>query len=235
MCARIIQNVDVHVLGRIYRVQTDNTFPPLPIRWNGPPGDRYAVCRSSGEQREIAPMKWGLVRAWARSDDFAPHNARAETAATKPTFRDAWRRRRAVLPVNGWYEWRKPERTPKAPSCTWRRCGNAGTARTDRSTVSPCSPRPHVAAIHNRQPAVLESEAEIDDWLDPTTTHRRLMALAAQPGSGPLRIHQVLTGARDRLHPDARHHRPDNPSQPDPERARDSQHAPTAPLGSRAE
>ena len=206
MCARIIQNVDVHVLGRIYRVQTDNTFPPLPIRWNGPPGDRYALCRSSGEQREIAPMKWGLVPAWARSDDFAPHNARAETAATKPTFRDAWRRRRAVLPVNGWYEWRKPERTPFLIAdaegailhlaALWERW-NGPNGPLDGFTVLTTAPRAEIAAIHNRQPAVLESEAEIDDWLDPTTTHRRLMALAAQPGSGPLRIHQVSTAVNN--------------------------------------
>ena len=88
MCARIIQNVEVHALGRIYRIQTDNTHPQIPIRWNGPPGGQYAVCRMQDEQREIVPIKWGLVPAWARSDDFAPHNARAETAATKPTFRE---------------------------------------------------------------------------------------------------------------------------------------------------
>ena len=60
MCARIIQNVEIQALGRIYRVQTDNTDPQIPIHWNGPPGQRYAVCRVQDKQRETARGK----RCW---------------------------------------------------------------------------------------------------------------------------------------------------------------------------
>ena len=200
MCARIIQNVDVHALGRVYRVQTDNTDPQVPIRWNGPPGDRYAVCRAENGRREIACLRWGLVPSWARTGDFAPHNARAETAAVKPTFRDAWRRRRAVLPVNGWYEWQGPGRTPFIIAdaedrvlhlaALWDRW-NGPAGPLDGFTVLTTEPRDEIAAIHHRQPAVLESANEIDDWLDAEANNDRLMALAAQPGTRPLRIHQV--------------------------------------------
>ena len=203
MCARIIQNVDIHALGRIYRVQIDNTDPQIPIRWNGPPGDRYALCRTDGGHREIARVRWGLVPAWARTSDFAPHNARAETAAVKPTFRDAWRRRRAVLPVNGWYEWRRETGRARTPfliadaedgilhlAALWDRW-NGPAGPLDGFTVLTTTPRDEVAAIHHRQPAVLESEAEVDDWLDPGAPHGRLTALAARPGTQPLRINQV--------------------------------------------
>ncbi|MCY4122283.1 MAG: SOS response-associated peptidase [Acidobacteria bacterium] len=200
MCARIIQNVDVHVLGRVYRVHTDNTDPQIPIRWNGPPRDRYALCRAEGGQREIASLRWGLVPSWARTDDFAPHNARAETASVKPTFRDAWRRRRAVLPVNGWYEWQGRERTPFLIrnaddailhlAALWDRWIGPG-GPVDGFTVLITEPRHEIAGIHHRQPAVLESANEIDDWLDAEAENRCLMALAAQPGTRPLRIHRV--------------------------------------------
>ena len=209
MCARIIQNVDVHALGRVYRVQTDNSDPQIPIRWNGPPGDRYALCRTNGRKREIARMRWGLVPSRARTGDFAPHNARAETAAVKPTFRNAWRRRRAVLPVNGWYEWRKQTDRARVPfliadaedgilhlAALWERWdGPAGPL--DGFTVLTTVPRDEVAVIHHRQPAVLESEADIDDWLDPSTAEGRLTALAAQPGTWPLRIRQVSTAVNN--------------------------------------
>lgn len=200
MCARIIQNVDVHALGRVYRVQTDNTDPQIPIRWNGPPGDRYALCRTDDGQRQIARLRWGLVPPWAQTADFAPHNARAETASIKPTFHYAWRRQRAVLPVNGWYEWRRPGRTPFLIAdaggailhltALWDRW-NGPDGPLDGFTVLTTVPRDEVAAIHHRQPAVLESDAEIEDWLDPRAPHCHLMRLAAQPGSRPLRIHQV--------------------------------------------
>ncbi len=206
MCARIIQNVEVHALGRVYHVQTDNTDPQIPIRWNGPPGDCYALCRAEDRQRRIGRLRWGLVPSWARSDDFAPHNARAETAGVKPTFRDAWRRRRAVLPVNGWYEWRKPGRTPFLIAdaedgilhlaALWDRW-NGPAGPLDGFTVLTTVPRDEIAAVHHRQPAVLESDAEIDDWLDAGTGHDRLMTLAAQPGTRPLRIHEVSTAVNN--------------------------------------
>lgn len=206
MCARIIQNVDIHALGRTYRVQTENRFPRLPIIWNGPPKDRYAVCRTEAGPRSIARMRWGLVPSWAQTADFAPHNARAETAAVKPTFRKAWKRRRAVLPVNGWYEWRKPGRTPFLIAdaenailhlaALWERW-NSPDGPLDGFSVLTTVPRDEIAGIHNRQPAVLESATDIDDWLAPDATHRRLMALAAQPGARPLRIHEVSTAVNN--------------------------------------
>lgn len=206
MCARIIQNVDVHVLGRIYRVQTDNTDPQIPIRWNGPPRDSYTLCRAENGRRQITRLKWGLVPSWARGYDFAPHNARAETAAVKPTFRNAWSRRRAVLPVNGWYEWQRPDRTPFLIAdgedrilhlaALWDRW-NGPHGQLDTFTVLTTVPRNEIADIHHRQPTVLDSAREIDEWLCDTTTHERLTALAAQPGRRPLRIHQVTTGVNN--------------------------------------
>ena len=67
----------------------------------------------------------------------------------------------------------------------------------DGFTVLTTVPRDEVAVIHHRQPAVLESEADIDDWLDPSTAEGRLTALAAQPGTRSLRIRQVSTAVNN--------------------------------------
>ena len=53
MCARIIQNVDIHALGRVYHVHTDNSDAQIPIRWNGPPGERYPTCARPRTAREL--------------------------------------------------------------------------------------------------------------------------------------------------------------------------------------
>ena len=168
MCARIIQDVDVHALGRTYRVQVDNTDPQIPIRWNGAPGADYTLCRVRDRARELATLRWGLVPAWASTPDFAPVNARAETAGVKPTFRDAFRHRRCVLPVLGWYEWRRDGRR-KTPflirdaggqtmhlAALWERGRGAG-GRVDGFTVLTTDPRNELRAIHDRQPAVLDT------------------------------------------------------------------------------
>lgn len=200
MCARIIQNVDVHALGRVYRVQTDNTDPQIPIRWNGPPGERYHLCAAENGVRSLRRMRWGLTPAWSAKADFAPHNARCETAATKPTFRQAWKQRRAVLPVHGWYEWRKRDGTPFLIAdaaggilhlaALWeRRNGRAGAI--DGFAVLTTAPRREIAPIHHRQPSVLNDPAAIDEWLDPGTPEARLRALARGSGDAPLRVHEV--------------------------------------------
>ena len=105
--------------------------------------------------------------------------------------------------VNGWYEWRRETGRARTPfliaetedgilhlAALWDRW-NGPAGPLDGFTVLTTTPRDEVAAIHHRQPAVLESEAEVDDWLDPGAPHGRLTALAARPGTQPLRLNQV--------------------------------------------
>jgi putative SOS response-associated peptidase YedK len=77
-------------------------------RYNLSPGqDLVAVRLGAGGEPEAVPMRWGLVPNWAADPRIAYHtvNARAETVATKPSFRDAFRTRRCLVIVDGWYEW----------------------------------------------------------------------------------------------------------------------------------
>jgi putative SOS response-associated peptidase YedK len=64
------------------------------------------VVRATGTERELSLLRWGLVPGWARNVTIAPINAQAETAATKPFFSDAMKKKRCLVPTDGWYGWK---------------------------------------------------------------------------------------------------------------------------------
>ncbi len=201
MCTRIIQTAEVRLLGRIYCLDTDNAAQGPPT-WNGPPGADYAVVRAAGERRSLARMRWGFVPARARDASFAPANARSETVAVKPLFRGAFAARRCILPVEGWYEWRRRPGARPEPYLVdtgdgavlhlaaiwepWR--GPRG--RIDGFAVLTTVPGPRLAAIHHRQPAVLGDD-DVDHWLSPDTGPPELAALARLGGQRDYRIRAV--------------------------------------------
>ena len=179
--------------SQVYHIDTDNAIE-TPRKWNGPPGVQYPLVRTVDGCRELARMRWGFVPSNNPDSSFAPVNARSETAAVKPTFRDAFANRRCVLPVNGWYEWQRRGQGRSIPHVVddgaggilhlaaiwepWR--GPRGVV--DGFAVLTTSPAGAIAAIHHRQPSVLTID-DVDAWLDPATPLsevRRLGALGAQ-------------------------------------------------------
>src|SRR5690606_27298407 len=87
------------------------TFPSLDEMapsYNVAPTQMAPICRLTDEgKRELASLQWGLIPTWAKETTAGVINARAETAATKPMFRSAFARRRCLVPVSGFYEWKK--------------------------------------------------------------------------------------------------------------------------------
>lgn len=77
-----------------------------PPRWNLAPGTQVLLMRQGGTGRELAQVRWGLTPAWLTDLSKTPAQARAETLAEQPMFREAFRLRRGLLPANGFYEWR---------------------------------------------------------------------------------------------------------------------------------
>ena len=134
---------------------------------------------SDAGARVLEPMRWGLVPAWVAdpSDAGRPINARAETAATKPSFREPFRRRRALVPADGFYEWRRrgPEsvpfgfraktREPFAIAGLWdeRQSREGPPLRTFALLTTDANA--DVAPVHDRMPVILGPGAE-DLWLD---------------------------------------------------------------------
>jgi putative SOS response-associated peptidase YedK len=198
-------------------------------RYNVAPGNRHWVLRSGAARREIVPAFWGLVNSWAEDPavGFRQINARAETLATRPAWRSAFKHRRCVVPADGFYEWHGPkkERRPlwfHAPDRAllllaglyedWS-SPSTGEVRTTFTIITTPAAEP-VVRIHDRMPALLEPEV-VDAWLGGSEPSRQLRRarpaeLVAAPAS-----RRVNSPAHDDalcLEPDA--------EPPEPERQR---------------
>ena len=166
-------------------------------RYNGCPTQDFIAVRQTGEERTLAKLRWGLVPSWAKELKLGAKmiNARSETVHEKPAFRVAFRRRRCIVPVNGWFEWRR-ENGDKQPY--WLRPSGAemfslaelwerwekGDEPVETFTVLTTAASPALADIHHRQPVIVDDDA-LDEWLDPGTSSERLLALAGAANEGP--------------------------------------------------
>ncbi len=181
MCGRYWLVTPVDVLASRFHVRGEGR--PLLPRWNAAPGQDLPVVRADPAvtgARVLEPMRWGLVPSWAGAPEDAgrPINARSETAADKPSFKEPLRRTRALVPADGFFEWRKGDRgrEPFAIRLKSRRpFAFAGIFDTWKPRSGPplrtfaiLTTRPNalVASLHDRMPVILPPESE-DLWLDP--------------------------------------------------------------------
>jgi putative SOS response-associated peptidase YedK len=154
--------------------------PGRPARYNVAPTQEVAAVRVEAGDRRLALLRWGLLPRWADDPSLASRliNARSETAADKPAFRDALRRRRCVVPADGFFEWSGPPRdrrpwlirrrdqAPFALAGLWERWAPPGQAPRETFTILTTVPNEVVARLHDRMPVVLPPGA-FDPWLDP--------------------------------------------------------------------
>ncbi|WP_213269010.1 SOS response-associated peptidase [Hyphomonas sp.] len=158
---------------------------PPEANWNIAPTTIQPVIRLNHDRsaREMAPMRWGLIPSWwskpIREWQAASINARAEEVAQKPTFRGAYRHKRCLVPVSGYYEWsvQGKTKTPFAFRLHNRRlfclAGLWDAALIDGSeiqsfTILTTKPNDFTAGIHDRMPVILRPE-DYDRWLDPAS------------------------------------------------------------------
>jgi putative SOS response-associated peptidase YedK len=146
-----------------------------------------AIIRDEGAQR-LAPMRWGFTPSFVKDPTVAPINARAETVAASPMFRQAFRRGRCLVVADGFYEWRKDGRG-KTPHFIHLRSGRpfgfagiwssapaaVGTTLPTCAIIT-CAPNELLARIHNRMPVILSAAAR-DRWLDPRVEEAELLGL----------------------------------------------------------
>ena len=179
MCGRYALTLPPEALRALFKVLGEDLFPP---RYNiAPTQPIHVVATAADRRRELVLMRWGFVPSWVKDPAKFPLliNARIESAADKPAFRNAVRRRRCLVPATGFYEWQKrPEGgkqpyliKPAAPPVvafagiheTW--IGPDGE-EVDTAAILTRAATPSLAGIHDRMPAVVP-EALFDDWLDP--------------------------------------------------------------------
>src|SRR5215211_535980 len=104
MCGRFAQKSPVRKISKQFKVEE---VPLLVERYNVAPAQSVLAVREVSDGREAAFLKWGLVPRWAKDPAIGNKliNARSETVTEKPSFRDAFSRRRCLVPMEGFYEW----------------------------------------------------------------------------------------------------------------------------------
>ena len=206
MCGRFTLTTSRERLVDAFAI--DEAGPELSPRWNVAPGQDVATvgCRADGH-RELRLRRWGLVPGFARDPRIASRlvNARAETAAVRPAFRDALRLRRCLVPADGFYEGaaRGPGRAPRQPYHIARPDGApfaiAGLherwrdeqgAWLETCTLLTVSASDLVRPVHDRMPAIL-AERDLEAWLDPALRDPRRLAPLLVPFAGELRLRPV--------------------------------------------
>jgi putative SOS response-associated peptidase YedK len=195
MCGRYVRKNDAECVHSFFEVSDIRaTWTPS---YNIAPTTQIPVIRQTGASREIVEMKWGLRPAWATAEKKLPlmHNARAETVASLPSYRSAFKARRCIVPASGYFEWMAG--TPKQPFYFERADGNpVGFAgiwehnETEGSTVSiiTTSPNAEAGKVHDRMPVILR-RGFWKRWFesDPLSDEERQQMLVPAP-DGALRV-----------------------------------------------
>lgn len=182
MCGRFALNYTPGKLAEYFHVSQTLDFAPS---WNIAPSSRICTITAAQDgDRHLHKMRWGLIPSWAK-DAAIGHklaNARGETVAEKPSFKNAFKYRRCIIPVSGFYEW-KTEKGVKYPYYisfksgepmafaglweTWRQKDAKGGAE---DIVTCCiittGPNALMEPIHDRMPVIL-APAQFDQWLSP--------------------------------------------------------------------
>jgi len=151
-------------------------------RYNIAPTQTVPVIRQDAREpvRRGSLMRWGLVPNWAKDVTIGGSmvNARSETAAEKPAFKELLQRRRCLIPADGFYEWKKSgkskqpycfemmEREPFAFAGLWDNWRTPEGATLETCTILTTTPNELVADLHDRMPVILPA-ANYDLWLDP--------------------------------------------------------------------
>jgi putative SOS response-associated peptidase YedK len=172
--------------------------PDVTPRYNIAPTQPVGVVRvpAVDSDRELVMVHWGLIPFWAKDPKIGARmiNARAETVAEKPAFRTAFRRRRCLVPADGFYEWQKQNGSkqpyyihmtdgkPFAFAGLWERWKGPDDTVIDSCTLLTTQPNDLVRPLHNRMPVILRP-SDYELWLDPAVEDAGVLKPLLRPHS----------------------------------------------------
>jgi len=203
MCGRFTQQRPTSEIAAIF--EAEDLFDDPGGRFNVAPTDEAAVVVQRDERRAVVGYRWGLIPGWSDDPRIASRtfNARAETVATSPVFRDAFRRRRCLVPVDGFYEWLRegatrqpmrihdPQERPLALAGLWTGRQDPESGIWHRTfTIVTTSPNEFMTPIHNRMPVVVPPDDWVR-WLSSTTAAADLRPLLEPSDSWALDAYPV--------------------------------------------
>jgi len=201
MCGRVIQSSAPIRYGIVDGMNVrDSRVHNYPPRWNGAPSQDLLVIRRNNQTGELSldPLRWGLIPYWCQDPRGGrkPINAKCETVRTLPTFREAYRRRRCILPVDGFFEWKAikgqkakqpyaiamQDNSPFGIGGLWENWKDPTSGEWIRSfAIITTDANVLVAEIHDRMPLILPP-TEYVRWLGDEPDPRELMrAFPAEP------------------------------------------------------
>lgn len=178
---------------------------PWRPRWNVAPTQYAPVLRLSGGDLVLTRLRWGLCVGWAKEKGLKqePINARCEEAAGKPFFRSAFRQRRCLVPVEGFFEWQAraggkvphwihhPEGELLTFAGLWESWTVPDAEPVQSFTILTTAANDDMRPVHDRMPVILTGFAR-EAWLDPSTRAEDLQPLM-RPFSERLSLHAVST------------------------------------------
>jgi putative SOS response-associated peptidase YedK len=212
MCGRYVIISTPEAIRALFGYGEQPNFPP---RYNVAPTQPIPIVRLVDGKRSFALMRWGLLPAWIKDPKTFPLliNARGESVLDKPAFRNAMRRRRCLIPTDGFYEWQVLGNAgvPKRPFFVRAKRGADGTApplafaglyetwtgpngeELDTAAIITTTANRTLSPIHERMPVFVQPEA-FDLWLDCANVEAEVAAaLIAPAGEALLEVYEVST------------------------------------------
>jgi putative SOS response-associated peptidase YedK len=191
MCGRFVLTADLQAIQQSFDLLTlPAQFQP---RYNIAPTQPVAVITNE-KSRELTFYRWGLIPSWAKDDSMAARmiNARSETAAEKPAFRSALRRRRCIIPADGFYEWQqhgkdkipffihRQERQIFGMAGLWEIWQEPGGGEIRTCTILTTEANTFMKNYHERMPVILRRE-DYRLWLSPNEEPAGLLTGLMRP------------------------------------------------------
>src|SRR6267154_5567299 len=201
MCGRYVIKTPPALMRQAFGYGEQPNFPP---RYNVAPTQPIPVVRLVDGRREFALVRWGLIPSWVKDPRGFTllFNARGESAAEKPAFRNAMKRRRCLFPADGFYEWKQDGKNkrpyfvrlkgggPMAFAGLWESWMGPNGEEVETAAIVTTAASRSIAHIHDRMPVIVPPEA-FDFWLDPNVDAEMAASVIAPAPDGLLESYPV--------------------------------------------
>jgi putative SOS response-associated peptidase YedK len=192
MCGRFVLLTDLRIITESFNVQ--NVACEYRPGNNISPGQQIAAVLRKDDQNSLVDFRWGLIPSWAKdpSIGYKMFNARAETIAEKPSFKNAFQKRRCLIVADGFYEWQKIGRMKKPFYFSLKSGQPFGFAGLHETWISPeqqpvntCTiitteTNELIKPIHDRMPVILPKDQEAA-WIDPENHNQKELLSTLKP------------------------------------------------------
>jgi len=208
MCGRVTLEFDIdtikEILKEVYHVKDSNLHDFKPSYNIGPTNQLVSII-SDGMTLRGGTLRWGLLPSWTKDEKtgYKMINARSETIEEKPSFKDAYEKRRCIILASGFYEWDKKHHTKQpyyftmknkplmAMAGIWSTYNRDGNEKIHTCAIVTTSANEQMAMIHGRMPVLLEKE-QINDWLTGQPTIRRNLMVPYNDKMNMIPVSQIV-------------------------------------------